>query len=88
MQDGMANIILHVLSGYPRKKTQNPGEDAILPVISTQSTARVLVDRYVTSTSRGAHAIDLFDEHSRCLVSHTHVHVHTSTCTKWAILKF
>ena len=70
----MANIILDVPRGYPcQKQTKNPGIAAIHPVVSPQCTVGVLVHRYVVAihTSCSAHAFHLFDEHNRCLVSHT-----------------
>ena len=83
----MANIILHEFTNKTeglsmRKPNTEPRQDAILPAISPPCTARVLVHRYVTSTSRGVHTVDQFDERNRCLVSHTR-YVHTGTCTKY-----
>ena len=59
--------VIHV-----KNQTQNQGKDAIFPVVSPQCSARALVHSYVTSIhiSSGAHTVDLFDEHDRCLVSY------------------
>ena len=85
----MANIILHEFTNKTeglsmRKPNTEPRQDAILPAISPPCTARVLVHRYVTSISRGAHTVDLFDDHNRCLVSHTR-YIHTSICTNYQV---
>ena len=80
----LSSMYLHTRPrGYQcENQTLNPGKDAIPPVVSPQCTARVLVHRYVTTTSRGVHTVDQFDERNRCLVSHTR-YVHTGTCTKY-----
>ena len=83
----MYRRVTHVKTKHrTQAKTRSP------PVVSPQSMTRVLVHRYVTTihTRGGAHTVDLFDGHNRCLVSHTSTYLYQvpSRTHEWANLYF
>ena len=64
-----------------RKPNTEPRQRRDLPWSITPMYGSRPCTQIQTSTSRGGHTVDLFDEQNRSLASHTR-HVHTSTCTK------